>query len=146
MKQFLLAAVAVILAVWPSASSAQADEPFARIVMTVGNTAIHAELRDTPTTRDFMALLPLTLPMTRWGDREYYGKPGKTLSSEGPQQNSFENGDVAYYVPGRSFAVFFDNTVNPDISRLIVMGTITSGLEELAAMGNAIEMRIDLEP
>ncbi len=66
------------------------------------------------------------MKMTRWGDREYYGKVAKPLSGNAPRRNAFKNGDVAFLVPGGSFAVFFDDTGNTGVSDLIVMGTVTS--------------------
>lgn len=123
---------------------AESEKPFARIVMTTGTTIITAELYDNPTTRDFVDSLPVTMPMTRWGEREYYGKVGKRLSDNGRQQNGFADGDVAYYVPGGSFAVFFNSKVNPDISHLIVMGKITSDLSVFDSLDESVEMRIEL--
>lgn len=146
MKKCLLAAAAALVVAFygTDAVFAEGQAPFARIMMTAGTTVITAELRDNPTTRDFVASLPVTMPMTRWGEREYYGKVGKRLSDKGPQQNGFEDGDVAYYVPGGSFAVFFNNKVNPDISHLIVMGKITSDLSVFDSLGESVEMRIEL--
>ena len=123
---------------------AEAQAPFSRITMTAGHAVITAELYDNPTTRDFVASLPVAMPMTRWGEREYYGKVKKRLSDKGPQQNGFEDGDVAYYVPGGSFAVFFNSKVNPDISHLIVMGKVTSDLSVFDSLGESVEMRIEL--
>lgn len=145
MKKILFPAVvtAVIFYVITIAF-AESEKPFARIVMTTGTTIITAELYDNPTTRDFVDSLPVTMPMTRWGEREYYGKVGKRLSDNGRQQNGFADGDVAYYVPGGSFAVFFNSKVNPDISHLIVMGKITSDLSVFDSLDESVEMRIEL--
>ncbi len=129
-----------------AAAFAEGEEPFARIAMTTGTSVITADLHDNPTTRDFVASLPVTMPMTRRGEREYYGKAGKRLSDKGRQQNGLEDGDVAYYVPGASFAVFFNNKVNPDISQLIVMGKVTSDLSVFESLDESLTVRIELVP
>lgn len=147
MKKILfLSAVMAIIFCGTAAAFAEGQEPFARIAMTTGTTVITADLHDNPTTRDFVASLPVTMPMTRWGEREYYGKVDKRLSDKGRQQNGFEDGDVAYYVPGTSFAVFFNNKVNPDISHLIVMGKVTSDLSVFESLGESLTVRIELVP
>lgn len=146
MKKCLLFALVALYIAFSGTDAvfAEGRVPFARITMTAGHAVITAELYDNPTTRDFVASLPVTLPMSRWGEREYYGKVKKRLSDKGPQQNGFEDGDVAYYVPGGSFAVFFNSKVNPDISHLIVMGKVTSDLSVFDSLGESVEMRIEL--
>ena len=145
-KILLLAAVAAIIFCGTAVALAEGEEPFARIAMTTGTAVITADLHDNPTTRDFVASLPVTMSMTRWGEREYYGKVGKRLSDKGRQRNGFEDGDVAYYVPGGSFAVFFNNKVNPDIAHLIVMGKVTSDLSVFESLGESLTVRIELVP
>ena len=55
----------------PSTSASNPDTT--QITMTVNGTVITAELADSQTTRDFLALLPRTVTLNRYGDREYYG-------------------------------------------------------------------------
>ena len=114
------------------------------ITMKAGDQVITAMLDDSPTAQDFIKSLPLTLSMKRWGNREYYGKVRQPLSAQGKRQSGFANGDVAYWVPGGSFAVFFNDKVNPDISDLIVFGKVTSDLRAFDALGESLEMRIDV--
>lgn len=114
------------------------------ITMTAGNAVIAATLDNSQTSRDFIASLPVTMKMTRWGNREYYGKVKNRLSEGGQKRNRFENGDVAYWAPGGSFAVFFNDKANPDIADLIVMGKVTSDLSVFDTLSESLEMRIDL--
>ncbi|MBS1154743.1 MAG: hypothetical protein H6R07_667 [Proteobacteria bacterium] len=112
------------------------------ITIRAGKTVLNGTLNDSPTARDFLKSLPVTMKMTRWGEREYYGKVGKPLAA-GKSQNGFANGDIAYWVPGGSFAIFFDNRHNPDISDLIVIGKITSDLKAFDGMAESIDMQIE---
>ncbi|MBT3069152.1 cyclophilin-like fold protein [Rhodoferax sp. U11-2br] len=114
------------------------------ITVRAGNTVFNATLNNNATARDFIAALPITLTMTRWGDREYYGKPGLKLSDQSPKRNDFDNGDIAWWPSGGSFAIFFNNKVNPDISDLIVIGKISSDLKLFDTLGEVVEMRIEL--
>ena len=116
------------------------------ITITAGKAVITAVLDDSKTSKDFIKMLPLTILMKRWGDREYYGKLPKALSEEGRQQDYFENGDVAYWPSGGSFALFFNDKVNPKMSSpLVIMGKITSDLGVFENMGEATEMRVELK-
>jgi hypothetical protein len=117
-----------------------------RITIRAGSVRIAGWLDAGPTAQDFIALLPTTIAMTRWGDREYYGKVLLTpRANEGRRQEGFANGDIGYWVPGGSFALFFDENANPGISDLIVMGTITSDLALLAGLGETADMVIEVD-
>ena len=115
-----------------------------KITMTVGKEVITATLDDSNTSQDFIKSLPATMKMTRWGNREYYGKVATRLSDNARKRNRFENGDVAYWTPGGSFAVFFNNKGDPSISDLIVMGKVTSDLKAFDHLGEAVDMRIEV--
>ena len=78
------------------------------IKMLFGETEITAVLDDSETSKAFMKLLPMTLDMRRYADREYYAALGE-LPEEGENIPDFENGDVTYYTAGRSLAIFFGN-------------------------------------
>lgn len=100
----------------------------AHITMITGDTIVTATLNNNQTFQDFVKSLPVTTKMTRWEERKYYGRAPTALSSEGQRQSGFSNGDVAYWVPGGSFALFFNENRNQNISDLIIMGKITSSL------------------
>lgn len=126
------------------ASVGKSEEVAARITMRVGDKVITADLNDSPTSRDFIKSLPLTMKMTRWGNREYYGKVATALSAGGQRHSGFEDGEVSYWAPGGSFAVFFNaKSANQNISDLILMGKITSSLEVFATLDDSVEMRIE---
>lgn len=116
------------------------------IKMTAGEIVITASIDDSQTSKDFIATLPRTMLMTRYGDREYYAKLGKLLSKEGVKIDDYKNGDVTYYVPGGSFAIFFDKESSSSQSGLIRMGKITSDLTDFHKLGSTVSMRIDVLP
>lgn len=111
------------------------------VTMTVGDTVIEAELDDSETSREFMALLPRNFKMQRYNDREYYARLPK-LSEQGNAIADFANGDVTYYKNGPSLAIFFAKEETESLGNLIRMGRITSDLKLLQEMDNVAEMTI----
>ncbi|MCR6727754.1 cyclophilin-like fold protein [Agrobacterium fabrum] len=133
----------------PSAVSAQAIGPrdgasrLAGITISVGEKVIRAHLFDTPTSRDLLAQLPATIPMSRLREREYYGRPLGPLSTEGRRREGFDNGDIGYTARSGYLAVFFDNSKDPDISDLIVIGKVTSDISDFNGLGQSVNMKIE---
>ncbi|WP_094605777.1 hypothetical protein SPSIL_005760 [Sporomusa silvacetica DSM 10669] len=115
-----------------------------KITLTAGDTVIEAELDDNETSKDFIASLPITLPMKRYDDREYYGHIAK-LSENGPSIPDFFNGDVTYHPGGPSFAVFFGREEDSYQPGLIRMGRITSDLSLFGKLGESPAVRIEVK-
>ena len=114
-----------------------------QINMRFGETKITAVLDDSETSKTFMEMLPLTLEMRRYADREYYAALGG-LPEEGERIPDFENGDVTYYTAGRSLAVFFGNAENSEQGGLIRMGRITSDLSLFESMAENVTVTIEI--
>ena len=95
------------------------------IVLQFGDTAITATLDNRQVSQDFIATLPLTITMNEWGGREFYGRI-ESLSEEGNHLETFTNGDVTYYPPGPSLAIFYDKDDSSPQGNLIKIGVITS--------------------
>ncbi|WP_166434288.1 cyclophilin-like fold protein [Vibrio viridaestus] len=114
------------------------------ITLTIDSIVITATLDNSQTSKEFLATLPRTMSMTRYGDREYYGKVGKAISEEGQKINDYSNGDVTYYATGRSFAIFYAKEGESSQSGLIRMGKITSDLSDFEKIAGAVEMRIEV--
>lgn len=113
------------------------------ISMTVGDTVITAALDNSETTQAFLATLPRTLTMNHYGGREYYGRI-EALPESGETMADFENGDVTYYPAGPSFAIFFAGEDSSSQGGLIRMGKITSDLSVFEALGNSVEIHIEV--
>ena len=113
------------------------------IRMTAGDTAITATLDNSETTQAFLSTLPRTLTMNHYGGREYYGRM-EALPENGEAIADFENGDVTFYPAGPSFAIFFAGADSSSQSGLIRMGRITSDLSAFDALGDTVEMLIEI--
>lgn len=115
------------------------------VLLTSGNTQINLEIdNSSQTAREFLSTLPRTLDMTNYDDREFYSSIGP-LSEDGPQIDTFKNGDVTYYTTGQSFAIFFgkdDQSTQPD---LIKIGHVTSDLGLFKQLGTAATVNLKVE-
>jgi len=73
-------------------------------------------LKDSPTTRDFIRQLPLTLELTDYAATEKIAYLPEKLTSQGaPKGHPAKAGDIAYYAPWGNLAIFykdFDDVAN----------------------------------
>ena len=122
-------------------SKAQSEQT--EIELAFGDTVMTAALDDSETSRAFIRMLPLTLTMNRYADREYYAALGE-LPENGAAIDDFENGDVTYYTDGKSLAIFFGNADTSSQDGLIRMGRITSDLSLFDTVGESEEVTISL--
>lgn len=78
-----------------------------KIRLKVANKILTATLADNKTTRDFAALLPLTLTMNDLFGREKFGHLPYAISQEGKRTHTYEIGDIAYWSPGPDVAIYY---------------------------------------
>ncbi|MBV8129573.1 MAG: hypothetical protein JO114_18145 [Planctomycetaceae bacterium] len=115
-----------------------------KIRLTVEVTALTATLIDSETTRDFVSLLPLPLPLNDLFRREKFAHLPRAISEGGKRSHTYEVGDVAYWAPGPDVAVFYrhDGQKIPHPG-IIVLGKIESGVEVLDVAGS-VEVTVEL--
>jgi len=81
------------------------------INLTIGRIRLSGKLSDSPTAGALVAMLPLTIQMSRWGD-EYYGslprKLGIAQASDAREEMTV--GELAYWPPGNAMCIFFGPT------------------------------------
>jgi hypothetical protein len=155
MKRIFLAALAMGLlqAAWGADASTAPGSPTERapnrpnrmkIRLTVEGTQLTATLIDSKTSRDFIALLPLTLTMNDLFRREKFAHLPRALSEEGRRTRTYQVGDVGYWSPGGDVAIYYrqDGEEIPDPG-IIVIGKIDSGVEILNVPGS---VKVTVEP
>jgi hypothetical protein len=140
MRAALFAAAMIALG---STTTTMADdaEKLADVVLGFGQTKMTGELMDSPPSRDLLAQLPVTIPVSRLLDREYAGQ--WALTTEGLRQQGYDDGTIGYCAPGGYFAVFFDKGETADIRDLIVMGKVPSNLSVFKDMAHGISLTIE---
>lgn len=96
------------------------------IKVTAGSREFQVALNSTPEAKLFYSQLPLSVPMGRFGGREFYGSmPGKMkVSSEG--QYTFKDGTLTYCP---TVAFFYAQTSRPHLTMAVhPMGSVLGNL------------------
>ena len=116
-----------------------------KIKITVGSAVLTATLIDNPSARDFLTLLPVTVTMHEFRNREKYGRLPRTLVRGGIETNAYEVGDVVYSPVRSNLAFFYATDIRGTDVPVIVIGKIDSGLEAFETIRGTIEARVELE-
>jgi hypothetical protein len=114
------------------------------ITLTVDNIVITAMLYDNPTTKDLLAKLPLTVSLSRFNGQDYCGG-NLTLRYEAKDiQDGYHDGELAYWIPGKNFVMFFDNEELSlgEAHQLVIIGKVTVDLEVVKLLPNSIRLTI----
>jgi hypothetical protein len=112
------------------------------IRLRVNAAEVMATLVDSATTRDFMALLPLTLTLEDYAGTEKISDLPQRLSTEGAPAGSDPSvGDITYYAPWGNLAIFYRDFGYAN--GLVILGKIDSGMEALNVAGS-VEVTIEL--
>ena len=108
-----------------------------KIQLTANGRTLTARMIDSPTARDFVTLLPLTLTMSDLFNREKFGHLQRAIYQEGKRTHRYSLGDIAYWSPGPDVAIFYrhDGERIPDPG-VIVLGKIGSAVEALNVSGS----------
>lgn len=113
------------------------------IRITIGDSAIEAVLNDSEAAKEFAAMLPVTLSMTRMGEHEYYGSLEMPLTHGTDLQTGYTVGDLAFWTPGDLFAMYFDEPEDAP-EGLMILGRITTDLSVFDNLGSPEEVSIEL--
>lgn len=136
------ASVLALVALQMLGPGAQADTM--RMRVTVNGKELKATLVDSPTTRDFISLLPLKLTMQDLFGREKFGHLPRGLAEGGKRVRAYDVGDVIYWSPGPDVAIYYRDDAEPiPPPGIIVIGKIESGTEALDVPGS-VEVTMEL--
>lgn len=114
-----------------------------KIKINIGDKYLIATLIDNATTRNFLAMLPLTLKLEDYANTEKISYLNPKLSTEGaPKGCDPEIGDITYYAPWGNLAIFYKEfgfangliklgKIEGDISLLNSKDELTAILEEV---------------
>lgn len=100
------------------------------ISIQIGDYQLVGQLNDSQMAQQLKTMLPLTVSMINYGNREFYGTIDITIEIQGSGQLSFENGDITYCPTNNSLAIFYNQSDNPNLTmEVYVIGKVTSDLE-----------------
>lgn len=107
------------------------------IRIKAGQTVLTARLEDSPTARDFAAMLPLNLTLKDYASTEKVADLPRKLSTDGaPDGVDPELGDIAYYAPWGNLALYYRDF---GYSRgLVRLGRIETGAEQLRSLEGTV--------
>ncbi|MCK0154826.1 cyclophilin-like fold protein [Alcanivorax sp. S6407] len=108
----------------------QKGQPMHFLSITFDTGVLTAELDDSAASRDFLALLPLTLELDDHAATEKVADlPARLSTAEAPAGFDPSVGDITYYAPWGNLAIFYKDF---GYARgLVPLGRITGGLELL---------------
>lgn len=122
-------------------SKAMTEEGTMKIQFVFDNSTVTATLNDSPSARDFVAILPLTLELEDYASTEKIAYLPSKLTKEGaPTGVSSTAGDISYYAPWGNLVVFYKNFGYA--SGLINLGKIDGDLSRFTSSGS---MKVTIE-
>jgi hypothetical protein len=111
---------------------------------TGGGTSVDVTIgADTPTTRDFLSLLPLTMELEELNGREKIGYPPRELDVDGTPGSDPENGDLIYFTPWGNIGFYYDADGIGYSDQTLHLGTYEASpdqLDQLASGETTIEV------
>jgi hypothetical protein len=109
-----------------------------KIRIKVGETVLTATMLNTETSRDFIALLPLTLRMKDYsGTEKLSDLPRKLSTKNAPSGCDPSVGDITYYSPWGNLAIFYKDFGYS--KGLVKLGSIDGGIEQLGSIKGDFE-------
>ncbi len=108
--------------------------------ITAAGRTITARLNNTAVARDFLAMLPVTLPWFRNSEIEYITELDSPLTEAGPFYTNVRPGDIVYYNPLDSVTIIYEETSS--VPTLTKMGEITSDLSVFDGLPDKTEMAV----
>lgn len=116
-----------------------------------GKDSITAELRDTPTARALLAVLPCKARASTWGEEVYFELP-MTATLEADARQVVDPGTVCFWVEGSALALPFGRTPvsKGDESRLVtrcnVLGKISGDAQLLRKVKDGAALSVEALP
>jgi len=117
-----------------------------RLRLTVDGTAVDAVMVDNATSREFAALLPVTIRMRDMLGREAYGDglPAQ-LTHDADRRTDYEVGELVYWPPTNGVAVYHRVAGTPvPEPGLIPLGRVLGDVEPFNLEGGPAEVTIEL--
>ena len=120
----------------PSQPPADGDAVEGTVVrFSGGGTSVDVTMGpDTPTTRDFVSLLPFTMQLEDLSGREKIGDPPRELDVQGTPGSDPEDGDLIYFTPWGNLGFYYDTSGVGYSDATPHLGTYQASEEELSAL------------
>jgi hypothetical protein len=116
------------------------------VVLRFGDHVATGVLADTAESRQFASMLPATVNLRDvWGQAKSGRLPGVLAAAGGAPIHDPVPGDIYFWPTSDVLAIYYDDLGQAvPAPGLIRLGTLSSGLDELADAGRQLTVRIDL--
>lgn len=112
-----------------------------QLAITVNGEELEGVLYDSELAEEIKNHFPLTVNMSGFGDREYYGTIDFTPKNADGGQLNFDNGDITYCAQNNTMAIFYAQTHRPNLSmEVIPIGKVTSDLSIFDTLDTNVEI------
>lgn len=128
--------------------SVGAENAETAITITIGDMVLDGVIYDTALAQEIKEYFPLTISMSGFEGREYYGGVDFYPAQENlvGGGNTFDNGDITYCEAHHNMAIFYAQTDNPVLSvDVIPIGRVTSDLSVFENLGSSEEITFSLK-
>lgn len=129
---------------WLERIGIQKSAVWSNIELVVGDISLTGVLNDTAVAKEFLSLMPQTMRLSRYADREYYGSISGTINATGEGKRTFSRGEISYCPANNTFAVWFDKEEQTLGMDIIKIGEITSDYTVLEDMASSIHMTVKI--
>lgn len=112
-----------------------------------GNYTITANLLDTPAAAEFAAHLPLSFYMTDYANREKHAHMDFSIDDSLLENITvdYEIGDIIYYPPGPTYAMYYDHDGRTIAAGMEVIARMDQeGIDALGSYANDVEVTVSL--
>lgn len=122
----------------PGSSDASARQSSKSVVGTVvrfraGTGAVDVTIvEDSPASRDFLSMLPLTLTLEEFNGREKIADLPRQLNYDGSPGSDPEDGDLIYFTPWQNLGFYYNTAGIGHSEQTIHIGRYEATVEELA--------------
>lgn len=114
-----------------------------------GEHTITAALLDTPAAAEFAAHLPLSFHMTDYANREKHAHMDFSIDNSLLENITvdYEIGDIIYYPPGPTYAMYYDHDGRTIAAGMEVIARMDqTGIDALGSYANDVEVSISWQP
>jgi hypothetical protein len=118
----------------PPGSTGQADRAVVGTVVRFRSDVTSVDLtigEDSPATRDFLSMLPLTISLEEYAGREKISDLPRELNYEGSPGSDPEDGDLIYFTPWGNLGFYYDASGVGYSDQTLHIGTYNASLDQL---------------
>lgn len=119
----------------PASSPSSTDESVVGTVVrfTAGDESVDVTIgQDSPATRDFLSMLPMTLELEDLNSREKIADLPRELDWQGSPGSDPKDGDLIYFTPWGNLGFYYDASGIEYSDQTLHLGTYDASEEELA--------------